>query len=106
MSRSKFSYQQEIEELKRALIAKDKEIERLKFGKLIFSGKIIALHSEHDYTHDDIVGSTWRNYTATPTTYTLEVKLLDLKLTPDDMSRLSSGRRLKFVAELDNEGVA
>ena len=48
MSRSKFSYQQEIDELKRALIAKDKEIERITFGTLTFYGRILRLDASHD----------------------------------------------------------
>lgn len=101
MSRSKFSYQQEIDELKRALIAKDKEIERITFGTLTFYGRILRLDASHDYYEDSI--SDWRSYTKLPTEYTLEIKLNNLKLTQDDMKRLMSFKNLKFTAELDNE---
>lgn len=102
MSRSKFSYQQEIEELKRALIAKDKEIERIKFGTLTFYGRITQLESNRDYIDLDIMGTKCygRNYYPE---YTLEIKLNHLRLTEDDMKRLMSFRNLKFTAELDNE---
>lgn len=101
MKRTVYECEVEIANLKRALIAKDKEIERIKFGTLIFYGTVTQLDASHDYYEDSI--TDWRSYTKLPTEYTLKIKLNNLKLTQDDMKRLMSFKNLKFTAELDNE---
>lgn len=97
-----YEYEVEIANLKRALIAKDKEIERVKFGKITFYGLVTELNCHTDYYDDSSYGFE-KSYMPILTTYTLEISITKLHTTPNDFKKLMNTSRLKFTAELDNE---